>query len=67
MQLAKTSEMEKLTFLNAGNQFVIINNITFLERRTPGSTIIHFNGGNSLEVSIGYSNLIELIEREIKK
>ena len=59
--------MEKITFLSAGNQFVIIDNITFLEQKDITSTIIHFTGGKSLQVNINFASLKQLIETEIKK
>ena len=57
--------MTAIKILKAGNQFIIINNITFLERRTPGTTLIHFTGGKSLELSVSISTLITLIEQAI--
>jgi hypothetical protein len=59
--------MSKIVYLNAGNQFFIINNITFLEQKGSADTIIHFAGGTNLQVNINKGNLVELIERELKK
>jgi hypothetical protein len=59
--------MSKVIYLNVGNQFIIINNITFLEAKDSANTIIHFTGGNNLPININKPNLIELIERELKK
>lgn len=59
--------MANIIHLNAGNQFIIVNNITFLEQKGSADTVIHFTGGSNLSVNINKANLVELIERELKK
>jgi hypothetical protein len=57
--------MATIKTLKAGNQFIILNNITFLEQKGPGATIIHFTGGKSLEFNVPINTLIPLIEQAI--
>jgi hypothetical protein len=57
--------MASIKTLKAGNQFIIINNITFLEQRGLGATIIHFTGGKSLEFNVSIDTLVTLIEQAI--
>ena len=57
--------MASIKTLKAGNQFIIINNITFLEQKGPGATVIHFTGGKSLEFNVSIDTLVTLIEQAI--
>jgi hypothetical protein len=57
--------MASIKTLKAGSQFIIINNITFLEQKGPGATVIHFTGGKSLEFNVSIDTLISLIEQAI--
>ena len=55
--------MGAIKTLKAGNQFIVINNITFLEQKGSGATVIHFTGGKSLEFNVSIDTLITLIEK----
>lgn len=57
--------MTSIKTLKAGNQFIIVNNITFLEQKGTGATVIHFTGGKSLEFNVAIDTLITLIEKAI--
>jgi hypothetical protein len=57
--------MGAIKTLKAGNQFIVINNITFLEQKGLGATVIHFTGGRSLEFNVSIDTLITLIEKAI--
>jgi hypothetical protein len=57
--------MISIKTLKAGNQYIIVNNITFLEQKGPGATVIHFTGGKSLEFNVSIDTLISLIEQAI--
>jgi hypothetical protein len=57
--------MAPIKTLKAGHQLIVINNITFLEQKGPGATVIHFTGGKSLEFNVPIDKLIILIEQAI--
>jgi len=57
--------MVSIKTLKAGNQLIIVNNITFLEQKGQGATVIHFTGGKSLEFNVSIDTLITLIEKAI--
>ena len=57
--------MASIKTLKAGNQLIIVNNITFLEQKGQGATVIHFTGGKSLEFNVSIDTLIALIEKAI--
>jgi hypothetical protein len=57
--------MASIKTLKAGNQLIIVNNITFLEQKGQGATVIHFTGGKSLEFNVSIDTLITLIEKAI--
>jgi hypothetical protein len=57
--------MASIKILKAGNQLIVINNITFLEQKGQGTTVIHFTGGKTLEFNVSIDKLITLIEQAI--
>ncbi len=57
--------MASIKILKAGNQLIVVNNITFLEQKGAGATVIHFTGGKTLEFNVSIDTLASLIEQAI--
>jgi len=57
--------MTTIKTVKFGSQFIVINNITFLEQKGSNATVIHFTGGKNLEYNAPIDTLVKLIEQAI--